>query len=250
MKQTNVELAARLTIDAFPRSSPYDAVWILENVMGPNPLWLAEALSQVMDLQPGMRVMDLGCGRATSSIFLAREFQLRVWATDLWISASDNWKRICAANAQQQVFPIHAEAHALPFANGFFDAIVSLDAYHYFGTDALYLGYISQFVRPGGTIGIVVLGVLHEQDGELAARKWPWDWCSCHSPHWWRLHWEKTGLVDVEVADTIPEGWQHWLKWLEVCIEEGYPSSQDEVDILRLDVGRTRGFTRVVGRRK
>ncbi|HLQ11311.1 MAG TPA: methyltransferase domain-containing protein [Ktedonobacteraceae bacterium] len=252
MKHTSAELATRLTLDSFPRSASYDAVWMLENVMGPNPLWLAEALSQVMDLQPGMRVMDLGCGRATSSIFLAREFQLRVWATDLWISASDNWKRICAANAQQQVFPIHAEAHALPFANGFFDAIVSLDAYHYFGTDDLYIGYISQFVRPGGTIGIVVPGVLHELNGQLPdhlASRWPWDWWSFHSPSWWRRHWEKTGLVDVEVADTIPEGWQHWLKWLEVCMEEGYPSSQDEVDILRLDAGRTLGFTRVVGRR-
>jgi cyclopropane fatty-acyl-phospholipid synthase-like methyltransferase len=253
MKQTNAELAARLAIDAFPRSASYDAVWMLENVMGPNPLWLAEALSYVMGLQPGSRVMDLGCGRATSSIFLAREFQLQVWATDLWIGASDNWKRICAANMQQQVFPIHAEAHALPFANGFFDAIVSLDAYHYFGTDDLYIGYISQFVRPGGTIGIVVPGVLHELNGQLPshlASRWLWDWWSFHSPSWWRRHWEKTGLLDVEVADTIPDGWQHWLKWLEVCMEEGYPSSQDEMDILRLDAGRTLGFTRVVGHRK
>src|ERR1700719_2201998 len=124
MKQTNPELASRLALPGFPRSSSYDAVWVLENLMGPNPLWLAEALSQVMDLQPGMRVMDLGCGRAITSIFLAQEFQLQVWATDLWIDASDNWKRMCAANAQQQVFPIHAEAHALPFASDFFDAIV------------------------------------------------------------------------------------------------------------------------------
>src|ERR1700726_2997222 len=111
MKHTSGELAARLTIDTFPRSASYDAAWMLENAMGPNPLWLAESLSQVMDLQPGARVLDLGWGRAITSILLAREFQLQVWATDLWISASDNWQRICAANAQQQVFPIHAEAH-------------------------------------------------------------------------------------------------------------------------------------------
>ncbi len=162
MKQTNPELAARLALPEYPRSASYEAVWVLDNLMGPNALWLAEALSQVMDLQPGMRVMDLGCGRAITSIFLAREFQLSVWATDLWISASDNWQRIRAANTQQQVFPIHAEAHTLPYASDFFEAIVSLDAYHYFGTDDLYLGYISQFVRPGGTIGIVVPGVLQE----------------------------------------------------------------------------------------
>jgi SAM-dependent methyltransferase len=250
MKQTNPELAARLALPDYPRSASYDAAWVLENLMGPNALWLAEALSQVMDLQPGTRVMDLGCGRAITSIFLAREFQLSVWATDLWISASDNWQRIRAANAQQQVFPIHAEAHALPFASGFFDAIVSLDAYHYFGTDDLYLGYISQFVRPGGAIGIVVPGVLQELGDELAARKWPWDWCSFHSPRWWRNHWEKTGLVDVEVADMIPDGWKHWLKWLEICKEAGYPSPQEEIDILRADGGQTLGFTRMVGRRR
>jgi SAM-dependent methyltransferase len=253
MKHTSTELTTRLTLDGFPRSASYDAVWMLENGMGPNAVWLAEALSQVMDLQGGTRVMDLGCGRANSSIFLAREFQLQVWATDLWISASDNWQRICAANVQQQIFPIHAEAHALPFAGGFFDAIVSLDAYHYFGTDDLYIGYISQFVRPGGTIGIVVPGVLHELNGELAAHldsKLPWDWCSFHSSDWWRRHWEKTGLVDVEVADTIPDGWKHWLKWVEVCMEEGYRYSQEEIDILQLDAGSTLGFTRVVGRKR
>jgi cyclopropane fatty-acyl-phospholipid synthase-like methyltransferase len=36
-----------------------------------------------MNLQPGMRVLDLGCGRALSSIFLHREFGLQVWAADL-----------------------------------------------------------------------------------------------------------------------------------------------------------------------
>ncbi len=112
---------------------------MLENLMGPNALWLAEALSQVMDLRAGMRVLDMGCGRAISSIFLAREFGVQVWATDLWIGASANWGRIREAGAQASVFPIHAEAHALPYAHEFFDALVSLDAYHYFGTDDLYL---------------------------------------------------------------------------------------------------------------
>ena len=41
---------------------------MLVNLMGPNVPWLAEALSHVLDLQPGMRVLDMGCGRAISSI--------------------------------------------------------------------------------------------------------------------------------------------------------------------------------------
>ena len=43
--------------------------------------------------------------------------------------------------------PIHAEAHRLPFASEFFDVIVSIDAYQYFGTADLYLGYIVGFLR-------------------------------------------------------------------------------------------------------
>ena len=41
-----------------------------------------------------MRVLDLGCGVAASSIFLRREFGVQVWATDLWFHASDNVPRI------------------------------------------------------------------------------------------------------------------------------------------------------------
>jgi cyclopropane fatty-acyl-phospholipid synthase-like methyltransferase len=93
MKQTKAELAALLTIEDFPRSAAYDPVWMLENTMGPNAIWLTEALLQEMDLSIGMRVMDLGCGKAISSLFLAREIQLQVWATDWWVSASDNWQR-------------------------------------------------------------------------------------------------------------------------------------------------------------
>jgi cyclopropane fatty-acyl-phospholipid synthase-like methyltransferase len=135
--RTTDALAAALAVDEFPRSASYDPVWMLENLMGPNAVWLAEALSQVMNLERGTRVLDMGCGRAISSIFLAKEFDLQVWATDLWIAASENWGRICAAGLQNRVFPIHAEAHALPFADGFFDSLLSLDAYHYFGTDDL-----------------------------------------------------------------------------------------------------------------
>ena len=253
MTYNRAELTRRLTIEDFPRSAAYDPVWMLENLMGPNAIWLAESLSQMLNLPAGSRVLDLGCGKAISSIFLAQEFQHQVWATDLWIAAHDNWQRICTANQQHQVYPIHAEAHALPFAHRFFDALLSFDAYHYFGTDDLYLGYITQFVRPGGLLGIVVPGVREELGGKVPehlASYWQWDWWSFHSPAWWKGHWEKTGLVEVELADTLPDGWKHWLTWLEVCQEAGFPSPPEEMAMLRADAGRTLGFTRLVARRK
>jgi cyclopropane fatty-acyl-phospholipid synthase-like methyltransferase len=146
----------------YPRSNNYDPQWILDNQMGPNALWLIEALTEVIQIKPCMRVLDLGCGTALTSIFLAKEFGAQVWATDLWIEASANQERIRAADVESLVVPIHAEAHALPFAGNFFDAIVSVDAYHYFGTDDLYLGYMVHFLREGD----------RRSDARISQRDW------------------------------------------------------------------------------
>lgn len=73
-----------LLIDGkYPLSAKYDPEWIFENKMGCQCLWLAESLSQIMILKPGMRVLDMGCGNALTSIFLAKEFGVTVFANDL-----------------------------------------------------------------------------------------------------------------------------------------------------------------------
>src|SRR5213593_3835885 len=92
--EISTQLRARLARPQFPRSSNYDPQWLMDAAMGPHVLWLAEWVCQAMDFQPGMRVLDLGCGRAASSIFLQREFGVQVWATDLWCDVSENGERI------------------------------------------------------------------------------------------------------------------------------------------------------------
>ncbi len=78
----------------FPRSNTYDPDWVMQNQMGPNALWLMEWLCRDMDLKPGMRVLDLGCGTAMTSIFLVKEFRVQVWAADLWVNQDENWERV------------------------------------------------------------------------------------------------------------------------------------------------------------
>jgi cyclopropane fatty-acyl-phospholipid synthase-like methyltransferase len=184
MTMTNEQLTARLAKPRFPRSSRYDGRWIVDNLMGPHVLWLAEYLSEALELKPGMRVLDLGCGKAISSIFLAKEFGVQVIAADLWIKPTQNARRIEAAGVAASVTPVHAEAHALPFAEESFDAIVSLDAYQYFGTDDLYLGTIAKFLKTGGRLGIVCPGLAHEIETipENIRPFWEWDFCCFHSP--------------------------------------------------------------------
>ena len=248
------QLASAFELGEFPRSSSYEPEWVIENMMGPNVLWLTESLSQVMDLVPGMRVLDMGCGRAISSIFLAKEFDLQVWATDLWIEPSDNLERIRASGLENHVFPVRAEAHDLPFSSEFFDAIVSMDAYHYFGTDDLYLAaHFCRLVKPGGQIGIVVPGLSQEFPSATPPDHlqpyWDPSFWSFHSPGWWRRHWERSGDVEVELADLIPNGWKHWMTSVEISAKWRGEQS-DEAEMLGVDNGRFLGFTRIVARRK
>ena len=224
--------------------------------MGPNVLWLVEALTEVLDFSPGMRILDLGCGTALSSIFLAREFGAQVWATDLWVHPSDNWPRICEAGVAERVFPIHAEAHALPFADGFFDAIVSFDAYHYFGTDVRFLAYLARFARRDATIGIVVPGNEVDHEGipaDLApvAGDWGGDFFTFRSATWWRRLWEQSGVVDVTHADMLRDGWSTWYQWMQASAAwSGHddPDAHGDAPLLTAESGRTLGFSRVTGR--
>ena len=62
---------------AFPRTAKYDKRWIRENALGENALCQAESLAGHLPFSAGMRVLELGCGKATGSIFLAREFRRR-----------------------------------------------------------------------------------------------------------------------------------------------------------------------------
>jgi SAM-dependent methyltransferase len=231
----------------FPRASRYHPDWVIASVSGgANSLWLTEWLAEALDLRAGMRVLDLGCGRAASSIFLRREYGVQVWATDLWFSVSENFQRIRDAGVADGVFPIHVDARSLPFAAEFFDAIVSIDSFVYYGTDDLYLNDLARFVKPGGPVAIAGAGLVSEIDGPLPdhLRSWwtPDLWC-LHSAAWWRRHWERTGILDIALADTMPDGWRLWLDWLKLIA----PENLTEIQALEADRGSHLGYVRVVG---
>lgn len=243
-------LDERLISERFPRSSKYHPEWVIAGASGgANALWLTEWLAEALDLRSGMRVLDLGCGLAMSSIFLRREFGVQVWATDLWFSASDDLRRVRDAGVGDGVFPIHADARSLPFATDFFDAVACIDSFVYFGTDDLYLNYLARFVKPNALVGIAGAGMMQEIEGPVPThlRAWWEPGMSClHSAPWWRRHWERADILDIEVADTMPEGWRAWLVWQRIVASENAP----EIRALEDDGGSYLGYVRIVGRRR
>jgi cyclopropane fatty-acyl-phospholipid synthase-like methyltransferase len=195
-------------------------------------------------------VLDLGCGKGLTAVFLAREYGVRVVAVDWWISPGENGERMVAAGVASRVAPLRGEAHSLPLADGQFDVIVSIDAYHYFGTTDLYLAEMTRLLRPGGWLGIVVPGLRPEPSAlppPQLSRYWDWDFCSFHSPQWWSRHWTKTGLLAVQEAWWLPGGHDLWLEWALVADDyarsKGLPPYEREVALLLADHDRLLGFT-------
>jgi len=74
---------------------------------------------------------------------------------------------------------------------------------------------------------------------------WTQDFWCLHSATWWRRHWERTGLLGIETADSMPDGWQVWLDWQK----GSFPDNSPEINALEADRGQYLGYVRVVGRR-
>jgi SAM-dependent methyltransferase len=190
----------------------------------------------------------MGCGKGLTSVFLAKEFGVTVFANDLWIDATENLKRFEEAGVSDKVFPMHAEARALPYAKGFFDAAVAIDSYHYYGADEMYFPCtFSQLVKPGGQLGVVVPGLAREFPGGYPpTHKSFWfkpgveggEMFSFHSAAWWRYLWEKTEIADITACYDIPDPkaiWFPWAYWANENFKIEFGLESDDVEFLNAD---------------
>ena len=203
----------RLISQRFPRSAKYDPDWIIAGASGgANPLWLTEWLAESLGLQANMRVLDLGCGLALSSVFLRREFGVQVWATDLWFSPRTTFSAIRDAGstmACSRSMRTRGRCRSPRISSTRSYPSIRSCTRHRRSVSEL-PGSLSQAERRAGCRRS---RLDEEIDGAVPEHLQAW-WepslCCLHSAAWWRRHWERTGFVDVELADTLPDGWQSW----------------------------------------
>ena len=155
---------------AFSKANSFDPVLIRSHIMGPNPLKLCEELLADADIPHGARVCDLGSGTGITSAMLAREYGLDVYAVDLWSDPDENRAFFNALGIPKPtIHPVQADAaRGLPFAPAFFDAVVSIDSYNYYGRDPQYPGEkLLPYVKRGGMLYLSIPGMARDCHDDL-----------------------------------------------------------------------------------
>lgn len=204
----------------FPKANTFPQSTMRERSMGPNPLKLCEELLSCADIPAGSVVLDLGSGAGLTSALMAREYGFVVYAADLWSNPSDNmrfFEECCLTN--RQIIPLKADATELPFAEGFFDAVVSVDSYNYFGRDPKYLGeHLLPLVKQGGELLFAIPGMVRDRHDDLPAcllASWtPEQLDYMHDINWWRANLEQTEeaeIVDMHDMECTHEAWADWI---------------------------------------
>lgn len=205
----------------FSKANSFDPSLVQSKIMGPNPLKLCEELLHDTDLPQGSIVCDLGSGTGITSVMLAREYGLVVHAVDLWSDPEENHTFFRNMGlADDAIRPVKADAsQGLPFAPGFFDAVISIDSYNYYGRDPRYLGErLLPYVKHGGTLHLAIPGMLsdcHDDLPECLLASWtPEQLEFMHDRAWWHAMISQTpGVVieDMRLMECTGEAWADWI---------------------------------------
>jgi SAM-dependent methyltransferase len=201
--------------------------------IGPGGLYLVSRLARRLELQPGAWVLDLGCGAAESSLYLAERYGARVIAADLWTDPADNALKIAERGARDRVIPMRLDASKpLPFAQGYFDAILVVNNLNFYGTDLAVIDQIAGYLQPGG---VLVSGgeclsceFTPEQIANppevyaFAEEVWRADFSTSHSPSWWAEHIARSPLLCVESCQEMEDGRRFFEEQALISEPEGY----------------------------
>ena len=202
------------------KSGKYQTHDLMKRIMGPNPLKLEEELLIGHKIKEGAVVCDLGSGQGLTSVFLAKEYGFKVYATDLWSDPCENARFFeMMGLCEEQIVPVKADATDLPFEKDFFDAVVSTDSYNYFGRDTHYLDdKLLPFIKSGGYIYITVPGMkkdCHDNLPQELLLSWtPEQLDYIHDIDYWTnivSACRNAEVISIKEMESNEECWNDWL---------------------------------------
>jgi SAM-dependent methyltransferase len=113
---------------------------------------VGETLCVAADINAGERVLDVAAGNGNASLAAARRFA-RVTSTDYVPELLDQGRRRAEADGLDMVFQV-ADAEALPFEDGSFDAVLSTFGVMFAPDQERAASELVRVVKAGGRIGM------------------------------------------------------------------------------------------------
>lgn len=199
----------------------YENDYYLSKIMGPNPLKLLEELLSNNYLKENAIVCDLGCGKGLTSIFLVKEYNVFIYAADLWSEPKDNelFFNEVGLNSKQ-IISIKADANNLPFSKNSLDALVCVDSYNYFGYDIDFLdSKILPFIKDNGYIYINLIAMKKNYNNNYPNElllSWNDEQLSFIRPvKYWNNVFNKcknAKVISFKTTKNDKEVWNDWIK--------------------------------------
>jgi len=238
----------------YPELSGYTKEDIWRDI-GPGGLYLVSLLAKELGLRPNSLVLDLGCGYAESSLYLADRFQAKVVAADLWRDPSDNARKIESRGHRGTIIPLRVDASKpLPFAESYFDAILCINNLNFYGTELAVISRIARHLKRGGVFCSGGECLNEEFTSEQIANPpevyhfakpvWEDDFLTSHSPGWWADHIARSEELQLVSCKELEDG-QRFYEEQALLIEpesQGYfgLSAQQvrELEIRQIEYGR------------
>ncbi|RPJ27600.1 MAG: class I SAM-dependent methyltransferase [Chloroflexi bacterium] len=212
----------------YPELQGYSGAEIYQDCFGGGGLYLAAQMARTLRLRPDDTVLDLGCGKGSSSIFLAKHYGVNVIALDLWTAADFLQQKISAQGFSDRITAIQMDAtQPLPFAMNYFDSIFCMNSFSFYGGNPEFIEHLLKHLKPGGQLCIGSEVLTSEFTAEqminppqVYAFRLPApnehvdvfedDFKKQHTPEWWRNLFQLSGLQvescrELEDADAIYE---------------------------------------------
>jgi len=193
-------------------------------MMGPNGIRQAEELASHFTITKDMRILDLGCGMGLSALYLAQEYGVDVFATDLMMDPTENYERFQSLGVADKIVPLILDAaQPLPFAKRYFDVIFSVGAYNIFGDNEEMLPKLTSYVKKGGYIAVAFPGLKYDFGDNVPPEMQPfWDVPevakTVRGIEWWKDLFSKAEGIEIV---NISEMACHDIAWKEyLAVEE------------------------------
>ena len=241
----------------YPELRGYSADEIYHDFFGGGGLYLAIRMIRTLHLTPGSQVLDLGCGRGATSVYLASRHGVNVTALDLWTSADFLNQKFSTHGLADRITVLQMDAsQPLPFPQDHFDTIFCMNSLNFYGGSLDFLQRLLTHLKPGGQI-CIGSEVLTSEFTEEQLAKPPYvysfrlpapnehvnvfedDFKKQHTPGWWRELFESTGMLHVEVCRELEDAEAIYAELVRYEQKNGTDPFDVQICLDQIEWGRT-----------